>query len=291
MTTRPGLARRCGEQFVVERRDRQQVDDVGLHSVLLLQLGGGLECGPQHGAVGDQGDVPALSHPLRLPERNRLLLLGHLLAEGPVDGLRFVEDDRVRVADGAHEQRPRVARAGRDHHLDPGHVRPVRLAALRVVLEGAHAAPVRGPQHHGDVIAPLRAPAQTRGVVLELVHRVVAEAVELHLADRFEPVDRHPDRNPGDGGLGQRGVHHAPLAELRDQAVGHAEDAAVDADVLAEHDHAVVLLHLLQERQVERLHHGHLRHRPPPWTFPGNGRTPRAAPAGTVASRHRRVRT
>ena len=70
-----------------------------------------------------------------------------------------------------------------------------------------------------------------------------------------------PTDGADDAGLGQRAVDHALAAELAVQILGHAEDAAVDPDVLADDEHVRVALHLLEERQVQRLDHVQLRHR------------------------------
>ena len=48
-------------------------------------------------------------------------------------------------------------------------------------------------------------------------------------------------------GLGERGVEAAALAEPGLQSVGHAEDAAERADVLAEDDDALVGRHRVGE--------------------------------------------
>ena len=45
------------------------------------------------------------------------------------------------------------------------------------------------------------------------------------------------------------------------EVLGDAEDAAVDPDVLADDEHVGVALHLLVQRQVERLDHGQFCHR------------------------------
>jgi hypothetical protein len=95
----------------------------------------------------------------------------------------------------------------------------------------------------------------------DLLERRVGERVELHLDHRAEAVHRHADGHADDAGLGQRGVEAAVRAELRRQAVGDPEDAAQCADVLAEHQHGVVLAHRVTQCGVERLAHGQ-RHRP-----------------------------
>ena len=51
------------------------------------------------------------------------------------------------------------------------------------------------------------------------------------------------------------------LAELLDQSVGDLERAAVGADVLAHHEHALVTRHLVEERLPDRLEIGNDRHR------------------------------
>ena len=49
-----------------------------------------------------------------------------------------------------------------------------------------------------------------------------------------------PDAHAHDARLGERGVEHPVLTELGLQAVGRAEDTAVAADVLTEHDDILV---------------------------------------------------
>jgi hypothetical protein len=67
--------------------------------------------------------------------------------------------------------------------------------------------------------------------------------------------------HPDDRVLGDRGVSHAPVAEVGEQSVGDLEGAVEDADVLAHEDHRLVALHLLAQRLVERLAVAHHRHR------------------------------
>jgi hypothetical protein len=97
-------------------------------------------------------------------------------------------------------------------------------------------------------------------VVLDLVKALEGEPGELDLADRLEPVEGHAHRGADDGGLRERAVHHARAAELAVEILGDPEDAAVHAHVLADHEHVGIALHLLQERQVQRLHHVQLGH-------------------------------
>ena len=82
-----------------------------------------------------------------------LLGVRHLLAEGPVGVLGLHEDHGVGVADRREQQGPRVARpAGRDD-LRARQVGVGGLAALAVVLQGAHAAAEGHADHqrHGEL--------------------------------------------------------------------------------------------------------------------------------------------
>ncbi len=74
------------------------------------------------------------------------------------------------------------------------------------------------------------------------------------------PATASPIADADDRRLGQRRVDHALAAEAIEQPVGGAEHAAVVRHVLAEDDDALVARHLLVERGVDRLHHGHDRH-------------------------------
>src|SRR5216117_2322555 len=104
------------------------------------------------------------------------------------------------------------------------------------MLQRAYAAAVGHADDHRHVEAALRARAVARDVVLDLVETLEGEAGELDLAHGLEPVQRHADGGADDAGFGERTVDHALAAELAVQVLGDAEDAAVDADVLAEDD-------------------------------------------------------
>src|SRR6266508_6777316 len=135
------------------------------------------------------------------------------------------------------------------------------LLALGGVLERPHAAAIGHAYHHLALEAPLGARAVTRRMVLDLVKALEGEARELDLADGLEAVEGHADGGPDDGCFGQRAVDDALGTELPLQIIGHAEDAAVHADVLAQDEHVSVALHRLEEGEVERLDHVQLGHR------------------------------
>jgi hypothetical protein len=86
----------------------------------------------------------------------------------------------------------------------------------------------------------------------EVDHRI-HEAVELRFGDRFHALRGHADGQAGDGGFVQRRVEDAFGAEGRGQPGRGAEHAAVDAHVLAQHDHARVIAQLVGQRLGDRL--------------------------------------
>ncbi len=110
-----------------------------------------------------------------------------------------------------------------------------------------------GRAAHDERHADAGAVARLRGEVGDHVEGAGDEVGELHLGDRTHPHHRRADRGADDRRLGQRGVHDPLLAEPREQPVRHLEGAAVDADVLAEHEHALVALHLLEDALADRL--------------------------------------
>ena len=79
-------------------------------------------------------------------------------------------------------------------------------------------------------------------------------------ADRAQAHHRGAGRAADDRGLRERRVDHAPGAELLLEARRHLERAAVDADVLADQEDALVVLHLLPEAVADRLEVGLLGH-------------------------------
>ena len=74
----------------------------------------------------------------------------------------------------------------------------------------------------------------------------------LELRNRTQALHRGPDRHADDRLLRDRGVHHPLRPEAIDEPLRDLEGAAVDADVLAEHEHALVALHLFPERLRDR---------------------------------------
>ena len=161
------------------------------------------------------------------------------------------EDDRVRVADRGRQQALRVVRRRRRDDLQPG--RCMNHASGFCEWNGPPEKPPPRRQPHDDRHGEALAVVHLAGDVHELVEAAGDEVGELHLADRPHARDRGADRRADDRRLGERRVHHARLAELLEEAVGDLERAAERADVLADHEHALVAAHLLAQPLGDRL--------------------------------------
>src|SRR5436305_902102 len=109
-------------------------------------------------------------------------------------------------------------------------------------------------------------PSSRRAVALlrrhrdELVPGAGDEVGELHLRDGTHTHDRRARARADDRRLGQRRVDHAPVPELLLEAERDLERAAVDADVLADHEHALVAPHLGAQPVGDRLQIRELGH-------------------------------
>ena len=80
-------------------------------------------------------------------------------------------------------------------------------------------------------------------MIHKLIDARIDEAHELDLTHRLEALRCHTNAQSADQQLGQRRVDHAFGSEPLLQPDRGAEDAAVDAYILAEHDDIGVLLH------------------------------------------------
>jgi len=106
-------------------------------------------------------------------------------------------------------------------------------------------------------------------MVHQLIDAGINKSHELDLADRLQPLCRHADAESADKEFGKRRIEYAlrsPKPLL--QSDGGAENAAVDSNILAEHDHIGVVLHRAGESQIDGFHQCHLRHQ----LFPSSSR-------------------
>jgi hypothetical protein len=76
---------------------------------------------------------------------------------------------------------------------------------------------------------------------------------ELELHHGPQPDQRGAGGQPGEPGLGDRGVHHPPRAELLQEPLRHLERATELADVLADEEDVRVAVHLRLQRQPDGL--------------------------------------
>ena len=100
---------------------------------------------------------------------------------------------------------------------------------------------------------------------------VGADQEEVHIHefdDRAQADHGRTDGHAHKALLADRGVDHAALAELVHQVAGHAEEAAVGADVFADHVDALIALHLFADGFVNRLDVSSLAHGCVSWSRP-----------------------
>src|SRR2546428_7569003 len=132
----------------------------------------------------------------------------------------------------------------------------VRLGGLAVIMPAADsAAEGRADRHRDGELAP-GSIAHLCGLRDDLVESGINEVQELDLGHGPQAIERHPDRGPDDAAFGERRIEDA-VPELVEQAFRAPEHAAAAADVLPEHDDAVVRPHLLPEGCVALLYHRH----------------------------------
>ena len=146
------------------------------------------------------------------------------------------EEDGVRVADAAAQQAARVIRRRGHDDLEARHVGEEGLDRLAVIERAMDAAAIRSPDGDRAAERAVGSIAQARRLADDLVEGWKDEVGELDLRHRSQPVDGGPDGRAHDQRLAERRVHHAVAAELGEEPVGGQEDAALQADVLAQDD-------------------------------------------------------
>ena len=172
----------------------------------------------------------------------------------PAEVQRLVldEHDRIRIGDGGLQKSGGVGGAARHHDLQPGHVRQPRLEALGVLGAVALPGAALSAEHERHRQLPARHEVRLGRLVDQLVERERDEVDEHDLDDGFETRLGRTDRHAADGALADRRVADALAAELLGEPSGDQVRAAL-GDVLAEHDHSLVLAHRTRERPVDRL--------------------------------------
>ena len=240
-----GLGHRLEDRVEVQRGDRARVDDLGLDA-LAGQLLGRLQRAVDHPRRRDDRHVAAGTADLRLPERHRVLAVGHVAVLERQQVVVQV-DDRVVVADRRRHQALGVGRRRRDDDLEPGDAHEQRAQRSGVLARpaGGEAEPGLEHERHRDLAAGHVAKAGA--LVDDLIHGDEHELGHVELDNGPEAGHRRADRDPDLGRLGDRGDAHAVGAERRQEAVvlGRPE-------VLPEVQDALVALHLLVDALVDR---------------------------------------
>ena len=235
----------------VHRLERAEVYHLRVYPVL-AEFRADLRAPVGHSRIADDGKVVALAADRGLAERHDVILLRHL-ALLAVEHLMFDEEDRVLATDARLEKPLGVVRRGGTDDEDARHVHEPRLEALRVMRGDAAPRAALGPEDHRHGGLSAEHVAELRGLVADLVH---GDGHEVHVHDLGHgPVAAHgrADRGAGDGRLGDGRVADALRAELVVEPARRAVGAAVDPDVLAHDEDALIANHLLAERVANRL--------------------------------------
>ena len=233
----PGLLDRGRHRVEIERAEHTQVDDLAVDA-LVCEHAGGLEREVQRRAVGDDRHVAAAPAHGRAGERRRGVV-GELALHPRVEALLLEEQHGVGICDRGAEQQPGVLGGGGARDLEPGRAQEPGLGVLRVERAARESSGGRRPDHERDAEAV--AEVHLRGGVDDGVHAARQEVAELELDDGPHPVERHADGRAGERCLADRRIDHALLAELLLQPGRRAKRATAAADVLAQHEHAVVV--------------------------------------------------
>jgi hypothetical protein len=132
---------RLEDRVLVERRERQDVDHLGVDP-LGGELVGRVEAHADHAPDAAERHVAAAPDDLALTDGERVRLLGDLAARAGAEELVLEEHDRAVVADRRDHQPLGVVRGRRDDDLEPRDVGQDRVHRLGVL--GGRAAAVGG---------------------------------------------------------------------------------------------------------------------------------------------------
>ena len=127
-----------------------------------------------------------------------------------------------------------------------------RVPAARPALRAEHHRHARLPAEHEAVLGRL---------VDHLIHRQPGEVDVHELDDRTQTGERGAHGGADDADLADRRLADARRAEAIQETCGDLKGPAMFGDVLADHDHALVALHLEAQGLVQRLAVEHLTSR------------------------------
>src|SRR2546429_6591 len=183
----------------------------------ILELLGGDQRALRHRAVRHDGQVTSLAHALRLAERDHEVgaRVGRLVVRLAVQVFVFQKQHGVVAPDRGPQQAVRVECGAGADHAQPRHGREDHGARLRVIDRPAFQVSAVGHSNdRGTAEGVVRAPAQRRQLVAELMIRGPDVIEELDLHDGLQAAGREPDGPAHDVRLGERRVVHAVAPEL-----------------------------------------------------------------------------
>src|ERR671915_1023566 len=121
----------------------------------------------------------------------------------------------------------------------------------------------RNADHDGCWYFSACAPGVSGCVHDNLLEARINERIELNLDYRKKTVQRHADGRSDDPSLCKRRVDDSFLPELVEESCRDAKHASCLGDVFSHDDDPIVVIHSLEQGQVESLHHGLGVHRSP----------------------------
>ena len=246
-----GLLHAVDDRLLVHRTNRAQIDHLDVDPFGRQRLGR-LERLVHHDGGGNDRQVAPLAADLRLADRHDVMPFGH-------DALHLVEQlvledhHRIGIGDRRQQHALRVVRRGRLDHLQARHMAKPRLEALAVLRRRAGAGSGGKPHDHRHRDLAAEHEAHLRRLVDDLLHRERCEIGELELEDRPHAGHRRADGDAGTAELGDRRIHDALRAEALDEIARDLKGAAINADILAHQEDALIRLHGNRHGFLDRL--------------------------------------
>ncbi len=157
------------------------------------------------------------------------------------------KDDGVVVANRVGQGAFRVQRGRRGHYLEARHVHEHAVQRLRVLCALTPATTDDSPHNERHALLAARHVHGLRRDIDDLVH---GEHEEIHsdmYMNRTQAGHRHADACAGHAVLGKRRIHHAIGPEALRKTPCAAKDRLRIIDAQADHENAIVPLHLLVE--------------------------------------------
>ena len=233
-----GLRHRFEDRIRIHRLQGAQVDDLGLDAILRQRIGGG-ERLANHPAVGDDGEILALAHDVRLADGDFVGLFRHHAAVGQRH-LVHHREHRIVVPRRGDQETLGVIGRGRRNDLQARQVAEPRFQALGVLRGQVPAAPGHGYHRDGQLGGAAEHVAHLGHLVGDLVHALAHEVHEHDVDDGSQAGRGRTDAQAHDAFLRDGRVDHALRPELLQEPPVGAEHAPGAADVLAG-DEGVVL--------------------------------------------------